>query len=115
MWVLLDSFSQTPILLLGRKEQKGGHLEGGNRKASMVRKRSDKSHIFKIRKYPCKISWLYWRQKAAEQAAKKPPILISDELLAAMKKMSPQEAKNALIKPEERQFRGPQQLGNNKQ
>ena len=30
MWELLDSFSQTPILLLGRKEQKGGHLEERN-------------------------------------------------------------------------------------
>ena len=31
------------------------------------------------------------------------PILISDELLTAMKKMSPQDLKNTLIQPEEEQ------------
>ena len=32
-----------------------------------------------------------------------PPIRISDELLTAMKKMSPQDLKNTLIQPEEQQ------------
>ena len=32
-----------------------------------------------------------------------PPIHISDELLTAMKKMSPQDLKNTLIRPEEQQ------------
>ena len=32
-----------------------------------------------------------------------PPIHISDELLTAMKKMSPQDLKNTLIQPEEQQ------------
>ena len=40
-------------------------------------------------------------------------IQISDELLTAMKKMSPQALKNTLIQPEEEQpFRGMQQVGN---
>ena len=36
--MLLDSFSQTPILLLGRKEQKGGHLEERNIKLTTINK-----------------------------------------------------------------------------
>ena len=38
MWELLDSFSQTPILLLGRKEQKGGHLEERNSHVTTINK-----------------------------------------------------------------------------
>ena len=34
---------------------------------------------------------------------KDPPIHISDELLTAMKKMSPQDLKNTLLQPEEQQ------------
>ena len=105
MWELLGSFSQTPILLLGRKEQ--NRINRGRRDNHLEECSShvNNNGTWKKRNYFPKSKKI--RKPKIELATKDvftdPPIHISDELLTALKKMSPQDLKNTLIQPEEEQ------------
>ena len=106
MWELLDSFSQTPILLLGRKEQKGGHLEERNSHVKQMG-RGRKGILNQSRKKTKTPKGRLNTQHTLFIAEPEkgqiidPPIHISEELLTAMKKTSPQDLKNTLITQQE--------------
>ena len=103
---LLDSFSQTPILLLGRKEQKGGHLEernshvkqmGRGRKGILCQSRKKT----KTPKGRLNTQHTLFIAEPDNGEVIDPPIQISEQLLTTMKKMSPQDLKNSLITQQE--------------